>query len=63
MTAQIEDVLTAEEVANKLKIPVGSVNELARKNRIPCVWVSPKVRRFIWADVAAAIKKRNAFAG
>jgi excisionase family DNA binding protein len=55
MPATLE-LLTAEELATILKVSANTIREWARRGRIPCVWASSRVRRFVLEDVRAALK-------
>lgn len=49
------ELLTAEEVAARLRVRPDTIRKWARAGRIPKVTVSPKVVRFCLADVLATI--------
>ena len=53
------DVLTAEELADRLAISPRTVERLARDGIIPQVRVSERIRRYILSDVVLALKKRE----
>lgn len=50
-------LLTAEELAELLGVPERRVIELAKRGRIPCIWIGPRTRRFHEDDVLAALKR------
>jgi excisionase family DNA binding protein len=50
------DLLTAVELAELLRVRPGTVRQWAREGRIPAVRISPKVVRFCYPDVLAALK-------
>jgi len=45
------ELLTAEELANALRVSPSTVKLWSRSGKIPTVWLSKNVRRFILADV------------
>ncbi len=49
------DLLTAEELAERLHVRPSTVRKWARHGRIPMVRLSPKVVRFSVADVIEAV--------
>lgn len=51
------DLLTADELAAKLRIRPRKVGELSKAGLIPCVEVSRKARRFNFADVLRALQR------
>jgi len=51
------DLLTAEELAERLAVSTRTVIEWARSGRIPEIRPSARVRRFDYADVIAALKR------
>jgi excisionase family DNA binding protein len=52
------ELLTADELANRLKVRPTTVKEWARAGWLPAVRVSPKVVRFDPAEVDRAIRER-----
>jgi excisionase family DNA binding protein len=55
-----EPLLTAEELADRLKIRPGTVRCWHREGRIPAVHLSPKVVRFEEVAVIEALKRASA---
>lgn len=53
------EVLTAEELAERLRVRPGTVREWARRGVIPRLALSPKVIRFELDAVLAALAKRT----
>jgi len=52
-------LLTADELAEELKVRPETVKRWAREGRIPEVRISPKVRRFVLADVVMALREQR----
>jgi len=52
-----ENLLTAEELADRLAVSPSTVIEWAREGRIPEIRASARIRRFDYEDVLAALKK------
>lgn len=50
------ELLTATELAGRLRVQVDTVRRWAREGRIPCLRPSPKVVRFELGQVVAAIR-------
>lgn len=50
------DLLTADELAQKLRVSPHTVREWSRDGKIPTVWLSRTVRRFDYAEVVAALR-------
>ena len=55
-TAMTGQLLTAEELAERLAVSPRTVIEWARAGRIPEIRASRRIRRFDYADVLAALK-------
>lgn len=53
------ELLTAAQLAERLKVRPSTVRRWALIGRIPEVWVSPKVRRFDFVQVLSALQKRG----
>lgn len=47
----MSELLTAEELANALRVSPSTVKLWSQSGKIPTVWLSSIVRRFILADV------------
>jgi excisionase family DNA binding protein len=52
----MDELLTAEDLAKRLRVSADTVRRWAREGRVPEVRLSRKVRRFRMADVAEAIE-------
>jgi excisionase family DNA binding protein len=52
------ELLTADQLAERLHLRPRTVQAWARQGRIPVVRLSPKVVRFDWAAVLTAIRDR-----
>jgi excisionase family DNA binding protein len=50
-----DDLLTYEEIAQRARVKVSTVRGWARSGLIPSVRISPKIVRFDWLAVRAAI--------
>ncbi len=50
------DLLTADEVAAKLRIKADTLMGWVRQNRVPCIRLGRKIVRFNFGDVVAALK-------
>ena len=57
------DLLTADEVGQRIKVRPSTVLTWSRRGRIPALRISPKVLRFRLADVLAALEGRQEAAG
>jgi excisionase family DNA binding protein len=57
MQATSEDLLTAAELAERLRIKPSTILMWHRSGRIPSVRLSHKVLRFSLPDVVAALKR------
>lgn len=58
-----QELLTAEELAGRLKIRPDTVKTWARQGRIPAMRLSPKVLRFDFDDVRESLSKPTNDAG
>ncbi len=54
-----DNLLSAEQLAQALGVRPQTVRLWAREGRIPEICISPKVRRFSYPDVLAALKNRS----
>ena len=63
MAEDTPELLTAEELADRLAVAPGTVKVWARRGRIPSVRISPKVVRYIYGDVVAALRDAQGGAG
>ena len=54
-----DELLTAEELAQRLAVSPRTVRRWAKETRIPEVRASARVRRFDYEDVLAALKQRG----
>jgi excisionase family DNA binding protein len=54
------ELMTAEELAERLAVSPRTVIEWAKSGRIPEVRASERIRRFDYEDVVAALKKKAA---
>ena len=54
-----DDLLTADELAKRLRVQPSTVKIWARMGRIPAVRVLPKVVRFDLDEVVRAIRERD----
>ena len=52
-----KDLLTADELAERLAVRPGTIRQWARAGKIPEVTISPKVRRFDWPAVVEALER------
>jgi len=50
-----EEILTAEQLGKRLRIKSGTVKVWARKGIIPAMRPTPKILRFKWTEVLAAL--------
>ena len=57
--ADLQELLTADELADRLSIRPSTVIEWSRRGVIPRVTLSPKVLRYRFAAVVEALEKRN----
>ena len=51
-----EDLLTAEELAERLKVKPATIRQWSRSGRIPSRRLSHKIIRYCLADVVAALE-------
>lgn len=54
-----DDVLTTREVAERLGVRPETLRKMVQRGIIPEVRLGHKVRRYIWADVVAALKAQT----
>jgi len=54
------ELLTTEELASKLKLSPDTIKLWSRDGRIPTVWLSRTVRRFVFIDVMASLQNQEA---
>ena len=54
----MSELLTAEQVADRLHLKPLTVRQWARRGRIPSIKISHKVTRFDWEQVVATLKRR-----
>jgi excisionase family DNA binding protein len=59
MNGNPQELVTAQEVAQRFGVTVGTVNRWTREHRIPCMRASRRVVRYTLADVEAAIHQRQ----
>ena len=57
------ELLTAEEVAERLRVRPDTVRRWARAGRIPQVRLSPKVVRYTFDDVVEALRAHSSDLG
>ena len=50
------DLLTAAELAERLRVKTGTVSEWVRRGVIPAIRINPKVIRFDFDAVVSALK-------
>lgn len=55
----MSELLTAEELAERLKVSKHTVRLWNRVGKIPAVWLSPTVRRFVFDEVVLELRQRN----
>jgi excisionase family DNA binding protein len=53
------ELMTVEQLADRLHIRPRTVQAWARQGRIPTVKLSPKVVRFDWLEVLAALRNQS----
>ena len=58
-----DSLLTADELAERLRVQPGTVRQWSRAGRIPAVRLSPKVVRYDLAAVIEALTQRQASSG
>lgn len=54
--SRLDELLTSEEVAERLHIPLSTVSEYARRGVLPSIKLG-RHRRFVRSDVADAIER------
>ena len=54
------EILDKAELARRLRVTPATVAKWAREKRIPEIRISPKVRRFDYGEVIAALKNSSA---
>jgi excisionase family DNA binding protein len=52
----VPDLLTVDEIAERLRVEVSTIRTWARTGRIPVRRFTPKVYRYCLADVVAALE-------
>ena len=52
-----DDLLTAAELADRLRVRPSTILDWQRSGRIPSIRLSHKVLRFNWAEVLAALNR------
>ena len=57
--SDMAELLTAEELADRLRVRAGTVRTWSRRGLIPRVKLSPKVVRYRLASVIEAMTKRQ----
>jgi hypothetical protein len=55
----MDDLLTPQEVSEKLKISVAKVHELCRHGKLTCVQVNKRVRRFAAKHIEAFVQTQT----
>ena len=55
----MDGLLTTQELADKLCVRPCTIRDWARAGKIPEIKISPKVRRFDYAEVLDSLRKRN----
>lgn len=56
----VAELLTAEQLAERLKISPHTVRAWSSEGRIPTIWLSRTVRRFDFADVLGTLRESSA---
>lgn len=51
----MQELLTANELATRLRVSLRTVNHWTQNGRIPCIKLSQKVVRFNWEEVQRAL--------
>lgn len=54
-----DELLTASELATRLRVKPSTVSEWARQGRIPAVRITPKVVRYDFAEVVKSLQHRE----
>ena len=55
----MSELLTAEELAERLKVSPHTIRLWNRAGKIPAVWLSATVRRFDFDEVLLALRQRD----
>ncbi len=55
----MSELLTAEELAERLKVSPHTIRLWNRAEKIPAVWLSATVRRFDFDEVLLALRQRD----
>ncbi len=55
--SECEELLTAEELASRLRVQTSTITEWARRGIVPAIRVTPKVIRFDYRAVLLAVRK------
>ena len=53
------ELLTKEELAERLKLTTRTIDTMIAQGRLPCLKLSPRTVRFHWSDVMAALNQRR----
>jgi excisionase family DNA binding protein len=53
------ELITAEQLAERLKVSPYTVRLWSKEGKIPTIWLSRTVRRFDYATVLAAVQERT----
>ena len=56
----MDEFITAEELASKLRIRPATVRRWARERLIPSIRITGKVTRYDYAEVCATLRSRSA---
>ena len=56
---EVAELLTADELAKRLKISPHTVRLWSRDGKIPTVWLSRTTRRFVYGDVLRTLRDRE----
>ncbi len=56
----MDDLITAQELASKLRLRLSTVRRWTREGNIPSIRLSEKVVRYDYAEVQAQIRARGA---
>ena len=59
----MDELLTAAELAGRLRVKPGTVSAWTRAGRIPAVRIGPKTIRFDWAGVVKALREQQQAGG
>ena len=55
----MSDLITSEDLANRLKVKVTTIKRWTRAGAIPCIKISGKVIRYDYAEVLASLRSRG----